>query len=288
MHPSEADLALLQRYSQRRDEEAFAEIVRRYASVVYATCHRILRDSARAEEVSQEAFFRLLQKPESVTRSLGGWLHRTATQLSIDVVRSDSARRKRELKVARSRSGEVSRWEDLSPLVDEALAELPEHTRTLLVRHFLQGRSQSALAVESLVSPATVSRRVKAGLEALRAQLRNKGVLAGAALLSSFFAEGAAEAAPGSLVTELGKMAMVSGAAPTAGVAASGALATKFAGAVVLASAVAATAILLVVLVAMFTGGSGGNSGGSSGQAGSTPAAEPTVPATVAGSGRSK
>ena len=280
MHPSEADLALLQRYSQRRDEEAFAEIVRRYASAVYATCHRILRDSARAEEVSQEAFFRLLQKPEAVTRSLGGWLHRTATQLSIDVVRSDSARKKREAKFARSRPKEVSRWEELSPLVDEALTELPEHTRTLLVRHFLQGRSQSALAVENMVSPATVSRRVNAGLEALRARLRSRGVLVGAGLLASFFAEGAAKAAPGSLVSELGKMAMVSGAAPTTAAATSGVLGGKLAQAVVLASAVAVVAVLLVVLVAVFTGDSG--------RTAPMPAADSSVPATVAGSGRGK
>lgn len=61
MYPSEADLALLRRFSDHRDEEAFAEIVRRYAAVVYGTCRRIVGDSARAEEVSQETFFRLLQ-----------------------------------------------------------------------------------------------------------------------------------------------------------------------------------------------------------------------------------
>ena len=279
MYPSEADLALLERYSQQHDEEAFAEIVQRYASVVYAACHRILGDRARAEEVAQEAFFRLLQKPDSVTRSLGGWLHRTATQLAIDVARSDSARRKRELKFAQSKPKEVSDWDDLSPLIDEALTELPDEMRSLLVRHFLQGKSQAALAVEGLTSPATISRRIKAGLEELRTKLRSKGVLASVALLASFFAEGVAEAAPEALMAELGKMAMISGSAPAIA-AASQAAASKAASAVAIAFAAAAIAIIVVAIVAMFA----------TSPRGTQPATteDPAVPATVSPPASSK
>jgi len=272
MYPSEADLALLERFSQRHDEEAFAEIVHRYASVVYAASHRILGDRARAEEVAQEAFFRLIQKPEAVTRSLGGWLHRTATQLAIDVARSDSARRRRELRFTQSSPKEVSGWEELSPLIDEALTELPEEMRSLLVRHFLQGKTQAALAVEGLTSPATISRRIKAGLEELRLRLRSKGVLASVVLLASFFAEGAAEAAPEALMAELGKMAMISGSAPAVA-AASQATATKAASAVAMAFAAAAIAIIVVAIVAMFVTGPR--------QTSPAPVEDPSAPATV-------
>ena len=275
MHPSEADLALLQRYSRQRDEEAFAEIVRRYAAVVYGTCHRILGDRARAEEVSQDTFFRLLRRPEAVTRSLGGWLHRAATQLAIDAVRSDAARRKRELKV-RAEPRRISRWDELSPLIDEALAELPEGTRTLLVRHFLQGKSQASLAIEHLISPATVSRRVARGLEELRQRLRRKGVLVAAAALSGFFAQSSAQAAPEALVTELGKMTMISGVKPgaAAATAASEALVAKFVSAALLALAAAGVGLLLVALVALFTSDAPSTI--------STPATEPAAPANVA------
>ena len=258
MHPSEADLALLQRYSRRRDEDAFAEIVRRYAAVVYATCHRILGDRARAEEASQETFFRLVQKPEAVTRSLGGWLHRAATQLAIDTVRRDAARRKRELKVARAQPRRLSRWEELSPLIDEALAELPEETRTLLVRHFLQGTPQTALAIEHLTSTATISRRIAAGLQALRTRLRSRGVVVAAAALTGLFGQATAHAAPPALLAELGKMALISGAQPVTTAAAAtvpATLSAKIVSAAVVALVLAAIGLLLIALVALFTSG---------------------------------
>ncbi len=215
-----ADIALLDQYRACKDEQAFAEIVQRYAGVVFTTSHRILRDRQRAEEVAQETFLRLMHKPQSVTRSLGGWLHRVATQLSIDVVRSDSARRDRERTYSEANPREVSRWEELSPIIDEALAEVDEDQRDLLVRHFLSGVAQAELAEQFDTSAATMSRRIKSAVEALRQRLRHKGLLAGAAMIGAFFHNGPAAAAPATLMTELGKMAMVSGIKATADAAA--------------------------------------------------------------------
>src|SRR2546421_6617362 len=72
LNPADLDLILLDRFREDGDQEAFAEIVRRYASAVFSTCMRILGDKARADDVSQETFFRLSQKPEAVKQSLGG------------------------------------------------------------------------------------------------------------------------------------------------------------------------------------------------------------------------
>ena len=81
---AQTDLELLDRFRARGDAEAFSEIVRRYASTVFAAGQRILGDSGRAEDVAQETFFRLLRRPEMVQQSLGGWLHRSATRLAVD------------------------------------------------------------------------------------------------------------------------------------------------------------------------------------------------------------
>ena len=63
---TDSDLLLLERFRDEGDQDAFAEIVRRYASAVFTTCVRILGDKARADDVSQETFFRLSQKPDAV------------------------------------------------------------------------------------------------------------------------------------------------------------------------------------------------------------------------------
>jgi RNA polymerase sigma-70 factor (ECF subfamily) len=205
---------LLERFRELGDQAAFAEIVRRYAGAVFSTCVRILGDKARADDASQETFFRLSQKPESVKQSLGGWLHTTATRLAIDAVRSESSRAQREANYEAKPASESMQWAEISPHVDEALAELPDETRALLVRHFLQNVSQCMLAGELRTSPATVSRKIKAGVELLRVQLKKKGVCVAAAMLVTLMREHSAQAAPAALMRELGKITMLSGGKP--------------------------------------------------------------------------
>src|SRR5580698_4898718 len=106
----EDDFALLRRYSGFGDPKAFAQIVQRYAGFVYATCLRVIGDGSRAEDLSQETFFRLMRRPHEVRQNLGGWLHRTATHLALDSLRSETSRRKREIVYTRECNREASSW----------------------------------------------------------------------------------------------------------------------------------------------------------------------------------
>ncbi len=171
---TQSDLELLDRFRASGDARAFSEIVRRYASMVYSAGRRIVRDSEVAEDVAQETFFRLMRRPERVTQSLGGWLHRSATRLAVDARRSDRARLRRER--LHSQVENDPSWTTISGELDEAIAALPDASRELLVRHFLQGESQEALAIDLSASPATVSRRMKVAIEELRMEMRRRGV----------------------------------------------------------------------------------------------------------------
>jgi RNA polymerase sigma-70 factor (ECF subfamily) len=217
--PREDDFALLRRYASFGDPHAFAQIVQRYASFVYATCLRVIGDGSRAEDLSQETFFRLMRRPHEVRQNLGGWLHRTATHLALDSLRSETSRRKREITYTLEADHEASTWSELSPAVDQALAEMPEESRILLVSHFLLGKTQAEIAEEMEQSPSTISRRMHQALAQLRQHLRLKGVYALPAALAGLLCHVAARKAPASLVTELGKMAMVSGTGAAARVA---------------------------------------------------------------------
>jgi RNA polymerase sigma factor (sigma-70 family) len=210
----DSDLTLLDRYRDQGDQVAFAEIVRRYASAVFSTCMRIVGDRARADDISQETFFRLSQKPHMVKQSLGGWLHTAATRLAIDVVRSETSRAQREAAYEPKPPSEAVKWSDVSPRVDEALAELPDEMRVLLVRHFLQQKTQCQVAAEMKTSPATVSRKIKAAVEALRERLAKKGVAIAALALIGLLRENGAQAAPAELMMQLGKITMLSGGKP--------------------------------------------------------------------------
>jgi RNA polymerase sigma-70 factor (ECF subfamily) len=217
-HP---DPELLRRFSDG-DEEAFTQIVNQYAGLVFCVCNRVLGDRGWAEDVAQETFFRLLKNRRSISQSIGGWLHRAATRLAVDALRSETARRRREHVVA-AEAYDLSpdpdddagpSWADVSPQLDAALAELPEEERELLVQHFLEGVAQAQIAAERGVSTATLSRRMKDAVASLRLQLARKGVTVVPAVLLMMMTRNAADAAvavPPSLMGGLGKMAMISG-----------------------------------------------------------------------------
>lgn len=220
MLKSEADLDLLNRYAIGGDPDAFGEIVRRYTAMVYYTCLRVLHDKALAEDASQDTFYRLMRSPGKVNRSVGAWLHRTATRRSLDVLRSDTARARRERDYSRDyyqgRANPPS-WSVLSPKIDEALALIEEPTRSLLIEHFLAGKTQRQLAKENHTSTATICRRIKEGLRELRKHLKGVGLVVAGAAMVDMLSSQAALAAPPRLNAELGKMTMVSGDPPAFG-----------------------------------------------------------------------
>ena len=223
------DLALLDRFRQARDADAFAEIVARHQDFVYSTCLRLLGNQADAQDVAQECFLRLLRKANTVQASLGGWLHRCATDLSIDELRSRAARKNRE-EVSVQMNGHANpgpTWDELAPHLDQALEELPDDLRHAVVEHFLRRRTQSEIAKELGVSKMTVSRRTNDAIEALREKLKKAGVVVSAALLATLITENAVQAAPAALAASLSKLTIIAatesgGAGATAGTAVAG------------------------------------------------------------------
>ncbi|MDD5528990.1 MAG: sigma-70 family RNA polymerase sigma factor [bacterium] len=195
---------MIQKLALKGDPEAFTEIINRYAGLVYSVCYRILRDRERARDAAQDTFYRLLQSP---TRSLSGWLHKAATRTAIDIVRKDSSRQKREIDYTMTPI-KASQWKDISHYIDAVLISMGEESRMFLIQHFLQGKRQEEIAAELEISQATVSRKIKAGIEELKKGLKKKGIVVGSALLGTLLLSGISEAAPLALLNELGKMDM--------------------------------------------------------------------------------
>ncbi len=124
MGPQES--ALLRRFQHRRGRGAFAQMVQLYAGLVYSTCWRVLKDETDAADATQETFFELTRCANRITGSLAGWLHKVATQKSIDLLRRCASRKHREEAYARTQPVEVNSWQDLSGHVDQALEELDD------------------------------------------------------------------------------------------------------------------------------------------------------------------
>jgi uncharacterized protein (TIGR03435 family) len=206
------DQALLIRYAHSRDAEAFAQLVKRYSTLVYSVAQRVTGNIANAEDVTQECFFALSRQAASINGSLPAWLHRVALNLALKVTRNEATRQRHEAKASLpSNDNKFSdpSWSQVSPLIDAALAKLPNELREPLVQHFLLGRTQSEVAKNLQIAQATVSRRLHEGVERLHEHLKQAGVICGATMISTILSKKASAAMSARLSTELAKMALV-------------------------------------------------------------------------------
>ncbi len=205
------DGALLDHWEKTGDAQAFMELVTRYQGMVYGVCLRILHDPARAEELVQDCFLKLTHtRPKHVT-TLGPWLHRVATNASIDSIRKDSRRTQRETEFSELQTSITeNQWDDINEILDEELDSLPDPYREAIVAHFRKGHMHAEVANELNTHRSTITSRIKKGLGLLEHRLKSRGVVLSGAMLSSMMASEFSHATPPTLAHAMGK-AVLSG-----------------------------------------------------------------------------
>lgn len=256
-----SDAVLLNRFAESHDAEAFAEIVKRHAGLVYGVALRITRNVQDAEDVAQMCFFDLAQKSRAVKTSLTGWLHHAARYRSVSVIRSEASRRNREQKVAAEFDEVIlaPEWRNLRDKVDEMIERLPEHLQAPLIMHYLECMTQAEVAEATGVSQATIARRLEESVERLRELVGPPASVPTTASLAAMLTTAGVQSAPPTLLAHLGKLA-ISGFGPstsavlTGGAKASGGMfaaltaggtVMKIAAGVVLVAAVAGGTVLV-------------------------------------------
>ncbi|HIJ74273.1 MAG TPA: sigma-70 family RNA polymerase sigma factor [Candidatus Hydrogenedentes bacterium] len=201
------DISLINRWVKTRDADAFEEIVCRHSGMVYATCTRVLGSRTEAEDVTQECFIELAECAASITSSLAGWLHAAARHRSLDRIKAEKRRRKREQDFAAERPSTVdTHWTDLREHLDEAIAELPEELRAAIICRFLEGQAHEAIIDRLGISRSTVHYRLNKGLARLGQILKKRGVTFSVVALAAAMEANAIEAVPEELVAALGKL----------------------------------------------------------------------------------
>jgi RNA polymerase sigma factor (sigma-70 family) len=203
---------LLRTYASSADPAAFAELVRRYADMVYATARRVTHDTSAAEDVTQDCFLRMAENSAAISGSLAGWLHRASLNRSLEMIRSERARRRREVDAAAAAAAASANGKadaaELVAKVDEGLAALPDELRAVVTEHFLLGRGQKEIATQLGLSQPTVSRRIERGLLQLRLWLAAEGVVLSAIAMPAMLVEVTRETAPATLPSTLAKIGL--------------------------------------------------------------------------------
>lgn len=160
-------------------QEAWRELVERYEGRVFRAVSHLAGKSGVAEEIVQETFlelYRHARKGVVPERSLGGWLTTVAVHKAVRHLRNA----RREAAVNREREKESSRpdggaLKEAAELVPALLERLPEKLRLPTTMYFAAGMKQAEIAEQLGCSQVTVSERIQAALNKLRAGLRQQG-----------------------------------------------------------------------------------------------------------------
>jgi RNA polymerase sigma-70 factor (ECF subfamily) len=179
---SDAVLVLaISRYRQ----EALAEAYRRHAGAVYALARRLLGEPALAEEVVQEVFLRLWNAPDKFDPERGALRSYLLAQThgrSVDLLRADSSRRRREERdLRRTAEAGYDLEHEVADLavaerVREALATLPEGERQAIALAYFGGHTYREVAALLDQPEGTVKSRIRSGLRRLRSELVGAGL----------------------------------------------------------------------------------------------------------------
>ncbi len=208
------DAELLARYAQNGSESAFTELVQRQINLVYSTALREAHgDAFLAEDITQAVFINLAQKAAKLKShpALAGWLYTSVRQTAANLRRASERRHRREdaamSELIPAASGEPG-WEQVRPVIDDAMHELNDVDRAAVVLRFFQDRSLKEVGQALGVNENAARMRVDRALEKLRSLLAKRGVTSTAAGLAALLAASVANAAPAGLAVTVAASAV--------------------------------------------------------------------------------
>ncbi len=184
----ESDGQLL-RAAARGEARAFEALVGRHQSALLRHARSLVGESGGYEDVVQEVFLRLAQRPPELPPEVEGdaererahllsWLHRVTRNCCMDALRSETRRKSREETVAaRTASTSIDggfatvEARDTRTAVERGLEKLPPDQNEVLVLRLIGGRSYREIAEITGKKIGTVGWLVSEGLKALSRDL---------------------------------------------------------------------------------------------------------------------
>ena len=175
--------------SRGGDLDSFNQLILRWERPIYAFAYRVIGREEDARDVCQETFLRAFRSLKGFRgqAKFSSWLYQIAMNLCRDWIRRQ--RRARTVQLAEgvdpaelaAEQGPVESIEDLvsrrelSAVVEEAMALLPEEQRTAIVLKEYHGMTFQEIADLQGCPLSTVKTRLYQGLSVLRRHLEKHG-----------------------------------------------------------------------------------------------------------------
>lgn len=162
---------------QRGDHQAFSILVQRHSERFYAVAYRMLRNSAEAEDVVQDSFLKLWNKPQAwdprKNAKFTTWFYRVVTNAAIDRARRGvkvvSGEKIIDFVADERRNAEDQMYQDeTQKVLEDAIQSLPDRQRAALNLCFYEGLSnkEAAEVLEvNLKALESLLMRAKAGIK---------------------------------------------------------------------------------------------------------------------------
>jgi len=213
------DFTLLKQYASG-DESAFAALFERYVHLVYSAALRQVRNPSHAEEITQAVFILLARKAKSLSPKivLSGWLYQAARLTAASLIKREIRRQRREQEVYMQSltEPEASLWEQIAPLLDDAMGRLGEQDRNAIVLRFFENRTPQEVAASLKLNEVTARKRVSRALEKLRKFFARRGVVSTAAIIAGAISGNSVQAAPAALINSAAAVTIAKGTAASA------------------------------------------------------------------------
>lgn len=139
------------------DRAAFERLYRAHTQRVFSVCMRMVTDSNKAEELTQDVFVRVWQKLPTFRgdSQVSTWLHRVTVNVVLTHQKSDNAGKNRAvsddeaIELTPGRGAFVGERLDL----DAAIAGLPRGARQVFVLHDVEGFTHEEIGEQLGISP---------------------------------------------------------------------------------------------------------------------------------------
>ena len=175
IHDSRSDDELLQAIAQQ-NQDALAELYRRYCNLVYSMAFHTLQDSVLAEEVTQDVFIKIWTQPNRWTPKSGkfsSWLLTVTRYTAIDRFRREESQSSRLILLVDDVPDEIADEISADELNDgtelhNLMEQLPTEQAQVIQLAFFRGMTHQEMAKALDLPLGTVKTRLRAGMSKLK------------------------------------------------------------------------------------------------------------------------